>query len=1030
LAVNNYKIPRLNTRGPKSKTMQIATTTLSLLAAISLSVIPVHLNADSPIPWSQIGAKAGPDYQGDGLGVSPTAQGARLRCVFQRLEGEATSEGLWLTSTAVPPGGKVRDRFRVVAEAVGRHELGTPWKASLPALPSSGNVAIDAQTVRFTRPGLAEEYSVSLDGVRQDFVVLGCPAGAGELAVRLAVSGAQVEPTVSGAGLVLDKSGRKIAYSRLRVTDATGRELTARMEVATANSEFRIENSELAVAVDDADAVYPVRIDPTFSDANWNSMGTIPGTDSLVQALAVDGAGNVYIGGRFTAVGDTLVNSIAKWNGSSWSTLGSGIFGNVYALAVSGNDVYAGGQFTNAGGIVATNIAKWNGSSWSALGSGLSGPASYPYYGSSVFALAVLGSNVYAGGVFTTAGGSAVTNIAKWDGSSWSALGLGIPGSNVFLFGSPAVNALAVSGNNLYAGGFFNTAGGIPAANIAKWNGSSWSALGSGMDTYGYVYALAASGSNVYAGGTFTTAGGIAASGIAKWNGSSWSALGLGISGGELRSLAVSGTNVYAGGYFTTAGGIPANHIAKWDGNSWSAMGTGVSRQLGQYTPGVFGLALLGSNLYAGGAFSAAGESTASGIAKWAGSSWSALGSGMNGYVNALAVSGSDLYMGGEFTKVFSATGYITANYIAKWNGSSWSALGSGMNGAVRCLAVLGSNVYAGGGFTNAGGTAANFIAKWNGSSWSPMGSGMNSDVAALAIIGSDLYAGGFFTRAGGSTVNYIAKWNGSSWSHVGTGISGSGLFALAVSGSDLYAGGAFTTAGGIPAANIAKWNGSSWSALGSGVDNTVYALAASGSGDVYAGGSFFYAGGIETGYIAKWDGSSWSPLDSGIPGDFYYSGGSVYALAVSGSDVYMGGAYVMNGDGPGTNIAKWDGSKWSPLGSGVNGSVYTLALAGSDLYAGGGFSTAGGKVSQFIARAYLLPLPTLSVSPSSIPLHGITISWPSADTDGFELQQAATPNAPASWVSTIASITDDGTTKSVTLPATNRSQFFRLRRP
>ena len=62
-------------------------------------------------------------------------------------------------------------------------------------------------------------------------MVLERPAGAGELAVRLAVSGARVEPAASGAQLVLEDSGRKIAYSRLRVTDATGKELPARMEV-------------------------------------------------------------------------------------------------------------------------------------------------------------------------------------------------------------------------------------------------------------------------------------------------------------------------------------------------------------------------------------------------------------------------------------------------------------------------------------------------------------------------------------------------------------------------------------------------------------------------------------------------------------------------------------------------------------------------------------------------------------------------------------------------------------------------------
>ena len=75
---------------------------------------------------------------------------------------------------------------------------------------------------------------------------------------------------------MLEKSGRKIAYSRLRVTDATGKELPARIE-ACPGAEV-----SLAVVVNDAEAVYPVRIDPTFSDANWISMGGIPGADGAV----------------------------------------------------------------------------------------------------------------------------------------------------------------------------------------------------------------------------------------------------------------------------------------------------------------------------------------------------------------------------------------------------------------------------------------------------------------------------------------------------------------------------------------------------------------------------------------------------------------------------------------------------------------------------------------------------------------------------------------------------------------------------
>src|SRR5262245_23168378 len=60
------------------------------------------------------------------------------------------------------------------------------------------------------------------------------------------------------------------------------------------------------------------KADPTFSDANWIGMGGIPGANGTVNAAVVDGLGNLYIGGSFTAVGEVLVNNIAKWNGSSW----------------------------------------------------------------------------------------------------------------------------------------------------------------------------------------------------------------------------------------------------------------------------------------------------------------------------------------------------------------------------------------------------------------------------------------------------------------------------------------------------------------------------------------------------------------------------------------------------------------------------------------------------------------------------------------------------------------------------------------
>ena len=167
----------------------------------------------------------------------------------------------------------------------------------------------------------------------------------------------------------------------------------------------------------------------------------------------------------------------------------------------------------------------------------------------------------------------------------------------------------------------------------------------------------------------------------------------------------------------------------------------------------------MGTDLYAGGWFTTAGGVSANRIAKWNGTTWSSLGSGMNSDVFSLAVMGTDLYAGGDFTMA----GGVSASHIAKWNGTTWSALGSGINSFfsdVNSLAVIGTDLYAGGNFTMVGGVSSNRIAKWNGTTWSSLGSGLNDDVNSLAVIGTDLYAGGIFDTAGGNPSHYIARWH------------------------------------------------------------------------------------------------------------------------------------------------------------------------------------------------------------------------------------------------------------------------------
>jgi hypothetical protein len=336
-------------------------------------------------------------------------------------------------------------------------------------------------------------------------------------------------------------------------------------------------------------------------------------------------------------------------------------------------------------------------------------------------------------------------------------------------------------------------------------------------------------------------------------------------------------------------------------------------------------------------------------LAKWDGTVWSSLGGGpihgLDGTVRALAAIGSDIYLGGDFTRVDG----VEASRIAKWDGHGWSALGGGVNGTVWAIAVRGGDVYAGGEFTTAGDTEARGIARWDGRKWSALGSGIGGDrnapdaptVYSIAVRGSEVYAGGRFAEAGGAAANGIAMWDGRTWAPLGDGVR-TGIYdgvvrALALRGRDLYAGGQFISAGGADAYNIARWNGRRWSALGSGMRGNleqVLALGVSGS-DVFAGGMFMTAGGVNAPNIAKWHGTGWSAVD-------VRPYGGVWTIAVSGRSLYAGGAsFDLPGGAVARGIVEWDGGKWSGLGSGVGTSVYggpimAIAPSGGKLYIGG----------------------------------------------------------------------------------------------
>jgi trimeric autotransporter adhesin len=734
-------------------------------------------------------------------------------------------------------------------------------------------------------------------------------------------------------------------------------------------------------------------------------LGQADGTG--VRAL-VYADGVLYAGGAFTQanVGDPIaVNYIARWDGSEWSALGSnggnGLNNAVNALAVSNGDLYVGGAFTqaNVGAPIGANyVARWDGNQWHSVGSGGGNGV-----GNVVLALAASGSAVYVGGRFTQVNAGApidANRIARWNGSEWSALGSN-GGNGV----ANEVRALAVSGDDLYVGGYFHQVNlGAPVSfqgvGVARWNGSHWSALGDGeatisvdalamfegdlyavgiagsirrwngsewsaLDNSGYtgvigpVFALGASTAGLYLGGRFTRTIGalVAATNVAKWNGSDFSALGNGGGngvGGEVRTLAVFKGDLYVGGNFSRVGGTDANFIARWNGSEWSALGNGGGNGVNSE---VLALAVSGDDLYVGGTFIRANVGAhivANRVARWNGSEWSALGSsggsGVNGRVSALAVSGGDLYVGGSFTQANvgapSIPNRVPANSIARWNGSVWSALGSGggdgVDRAVTSLAVSGSDLYVGGYFARANigaSISANHVARWNGSEWSALGSGggngVDDTVFALALFGSDLYVAGSFTHANVGTpivTNHVARWNGSEWSALGSGwgigTAPGGVRALAVVGTRLFAGGFFLEANaGAPLVfnHVAMWNGANWSALGSGTDSHVSALAPLGDYDLFVGGAFGSAGRKASSGIARYT----MPRAPALDQQAYVKASNTGAGDVFGWSVAMSGDTVVIGAPGEESSATGVNGDGSDSGAPDSGAAYVFVRSG-----------------------------------------------------------------------------------------------------
>ena len=382
----------------------------------------------------------------------------------------------------------------------------------------------------------------------------------------------------------------------------------------------------------------------------WNVLGR---ADQIVFDLEVR-EDKVYTAGQFAAIDDVITHKVAEWHveDETWSSIfssaGEGVEGQVRTLAVSQDGtLIVGGIFNAAGSTVVDNIARWDGGRWWPVGDGLDAAVDVlieedgMLYAGTEDGVAVYGQDqdiwtylknpnagiqivsvsdlvMFKNSLYVKAqnGETFDRGLFRWNGNVWDAFGnFEVDGQT----GRP--ERLATDGDNvLFVSGFFDHIDGVHAQNLAAWDGSEWSSLGSELVTE--ATALAVSDDKLYIGswtfsdvsfngsllvwdaqlntwdsipfpeaefdsceysisallpredGLYTGLGLECVvplkksnewSPLLRWNGTSWDAPGSGISNGSVRDLVDNGEDVYAGGSFSAAGGQSSLGVAHWN---------------------------------------------------------------------------------------------------------------------------------------------------------------------------------------------------------------------------------------------------------------------------------------------------------------------------------------------------------------------------------------------------------------------------------------------------------------------------------
>jgi len=501
--------------------------------------------------------------------------------------------------------------------------------------------------------------------------------------------------------------------------------------------------------------------------------------DQPVLTLFVT-ATNIYVGGQFTTIGTKSKNRLAALDlnigvANTWNPNPNGI---VRALFITSSNAFVGGDFTTIA------VTSRNGfASIGLTGTGTAQPLNLLLQGPTtvnlVRSILLQGNSLYVGGQFTNALAAPHFLVVGMDVTTGltvpTPLGTDFNGAAGVAYGA---NALASANGNVLVAGDFQSLGGVPRQCAAALSVTTGAILPWTPGFDGPVMSMAFGTNRIYVGGSFTNyfnttnqaltskvGLGLGAVDPVSGNPISFAFLGTNTVGTiSINSLAVSSNAVYAGGNFTTVAGSPRRFLAALDPAAGSLI-TGFNANLGGGSAGVNALVLSGTNLYVGGDFTTVNALSVPRLAALSPATGASLGwvPTPNQAVTVLTASSTTLYVGGLFTSInLNGSGAITLNYFAAFSLADNSlvpidaAMPSGS--AVNGIGATATAIYVGGTFTAIGGNFIQNLGDLSPVDASNFGWNPSPDVgpSTFALTPGYAFVGGSFRFLGQSPTNQV----------------------------------------------------------------------------------------------------------------------------------------------------------------------------------------------------------------------------------------------------------------------------------